>query len=157
MSKTILPNAYNSASAGLQTVRIGWDGTRDPVSTTTKVSLGFLPANAVWKVARGTLVDPEGSAGNLLLATSTDGGTTTTTKLTIDANGTAGTRTTIPSNVDAANAVATVGCIVDTGTATNVELFLLGSAALDTAKAVIDLEIYFGPTVGADGTAALSL
>lgn len=157
MSKTILPNGFNSTSVGLQNVRIGWDGTKNPVSTTTKLSLGFLPANSVLKAARGTLVTAEGAAGNLLLATSTDGGTNTTTKLTIDANGTAGTRTTAPSNVDAAAAVATVGCLVDTASATNVELFLLGSAELDAAQAVIDLEVYFGPTIGNDGTAILSL
>ena len=157
MSMTITPNGFNATTVGLQNVRIGWDGALNPVSDTVKLSLGFLPANTVLKIARGTLVKAEGSAGNLLLATSTDGGTTTTTKLTIDANGTAGTRTSAPSNIDAAAAVATAGCLVDTAAATNVELFLLGSAALDTAQAVIDLEVYFGPTIGDDGTAFLSL
>ena len=156
MSKSILPNTFGAAAMGVQNVRIGWDGTRDPVSTTVKLSLGFLPANCVLKAARGTLVTPEGAAGNLLLISTTDGGTTNTTLLTIDANGTAGTRTTVPTNVDAAAATATIGCVLDTGTAA-LELMLLGSAALNTAQAVIDLQVYFGPTVGDDGTAELSL
>lgn len=157
MSKTILPNGFSQCAIGVKTCRIGFDAARTNVSTTAKLSIGFLPANAILKAARGTLVTPEGAAGNLLLASSTDSGTTTSTLLTIDANGTAGTRTTVPANVDAAAATSTIGCVVDTAAATNVELFLLGSAALDLAKAVIDLDIYFGPTVGADGTAALSL
>lgn len=157
MSKTILPNGFNNAAVGLQTVRVGWDGARDPVSTTAFVSIGFLPANAVVKAIRGTLVAPEGTAGNLLVVSTTDGGSTTSTKLTIDANGTAGARTSVPTNVDAVGAAATVGCVIDTAAAVNVELGFLGSAALDTAQAVIDLDIYFGPTIGDDGTAFLSL
>lgn len=157
MSKSILPNTFGAAAMGVQNVRIGWDGTRNAVSTTAKLSLGFLPANCVVKAARGTLVTAEGTAGNLLLASSTDGGTTTTTLLTIDANGTAGTRTTVPTNVDAAAATATIGCVLDTAAAVNVELFLLGSAVLDAAQAVIDITAYFGPTIGDEGTALLSL
>ena len=157
MSMTITPNGFNATTVGLQNVRIGWDGALNPVSATTKLSLGFLPANAVLKAARGTLVKAEGAAGNLLLATSTDGGTNTTTKLTIDANGTAGTRTSAPSNIDATGAASAAGSLVDTAAATNVELFLLGSAELDAAQAVIDLEVYFGPTIGDNGTAFLSL
>ena len=156
MSKTILPTAFGQGAIGTKTVRIGWDGTRDSVSTTTKLSLGFLPANAVLKAARGTLLTAEGSAGNLLLISTTDGGTTNTTLLTIDANGTAGTRTSVPTNVDAAAAVPTIGCVLDTGTAAK-ELMLMGSAVLDAAQAVIDLEVYYGPTIGADGTGVLSL
>jgi hypothetical protein len=37
------------------------------------------------------------------------------------------------------------------------ELMLMGSAVLDLAQAVIDLEVYFGPTIGAEGTGILSL
>ena len=123
-----------------------------------KISLGFLPANAVLKAARGTLMTAEGAAGNLLLATSTDGGTTCSTILTIDANATAGTRTTVPANVDATGATSTVGSIADSGlNATPIELFLLGSTGLDAAQAVIDLDIYYGPTIGTDGTGILSL
>jgi hypothetical protein len=156
MSKAILPTAFGQGAIGTKTVRIGWDGTRDSVSTTVKLSLGFLPANAVVKAIRGTLLTAEGAAGNLLVISTTDGGTTNTTLLTIDANGTAGTRTTVPTNVDAAAAVATIGCVLDTGTAAK-ELMLMGSAVLDAAQAVIDLEVYFGPTIGADGTGILSL
>lgn len=158
MSKMILPTAFGQGAIGTKTVRIGWDGTRNPLSTTAFVSLGFLPANAVLKAARGTLLVAEGGAGNLILASTTNGGTSDTDLLTIDANGTAGTRTTVPANVDAAAAVATIGSVVDTGlNATPVELILIGSAALDAAKAVIDLEIYFGPTIGDEGTGILSL
>ena len=156
MSKTILPAAYGQMAMGLKTVRIGLDGAVNSVSTTTKLSLGFLPANAVLKAARGTLLKAEGAAGNLLLISTTDGGTTNTTLLTIDANGTAGTRTSVPANVDATAAVPTIGCVLDTGTAAK-ELMLIGSAELDTAQAVIDLEVYFGPTIGEDGTGNLSL
>ena len=156
MSKTILPAAYGQTAMGLKTVRIGWDGAVNSVSTTTKLSLGFLPANAVLKAAHGTLLKAEGAAGNLLLISTTDGGTTNTTLLTINANGTAGTRTSVPANVDAAAAVPTIGCVLDTGTAAK-ELMLIGSAELDTAQAVIDLEVYFGPTIGEDGTGNLSL
>lgn len=156
MSKTILPTAFGQGAIGTKTVRIGWDGTRDAVSTTAKLSLGFLPANTVVKAIRGTLVTKEGTAGNLLVISTTDGGTTNTTLLTIDANGTEGTRTTVPTNVDAAAAVATIGCVLDTG-ATALELMLMGSAVLDDAQAVIDIEAYFGPTIGDDGTAKLSL
>lgn len=156
MSKTILPNGFSQGAIGTKTVRIGWDGSRDPVSTTVKLSLGFLPANAVLKAARGTLLTAEGGAGNLLLISTTDGGTTNTTLLTIDANGTAGARTSVPANIDAAAAVPTIGCVLDTGSAAK-ELMLMGSAALDAAQAVIDLEVYFGPTIGAEGTGILSL
>lgn len=156
MSKKILPNGFSQGAIGTKTVRIGWDGSRDPVSTTVKLSLGFLPANAVLKAARGTLLTAEGGAGNLLLISTTDGGTTNTTLLTIDANGTAGARTSVPANIDAAAAVPTIGCVLDTGTAAK-ELMLMGSAALDAAQAVIDLEVYFGPTIGAEGTGILSL
>lgn len=156
MSKMILPTAFGQGAIGTKTVRIGWDGTRDTVSATVKLSLGFLPANAILKAARGTLLTAEGAAGNLLLISTTDGGTTNTTLLTIDANTTAGTRTTVPTNVDAAAAVATIGCVLDTGTAAK-ELMLMGSAELDAAQAVIDLEVYFGPTLGTDGTGILSL
>lgn len=156
MSKTILPNGFSQGAIGTKTVRIGWDGTRDSVSTTAKLSLGFLPANCVVKAIRGTLVTAEGAAGNLLLISTTDGGSTNTTLLTVDANGTAGTRTAVPTNVDATAAVATIGCVLDTGT-TALELMLMGSAVLDAAQAVIDIEAYFGPTVGADGSAGLSL
>jgi hypothetical protein len=156
MSKMILPTAYGQGAIGTKTVRIGWDGTLNAVSTTAKLSLGFLPANAVLKAARGTLLTAEGSAGNLLLISTTDGGTTNTTLLTIDANGTAGTRTSVPTNIDATAAVPTIGCVLDTGTAAK-ELMLIGSAVLDGAKAVIDLEVYYGPTIGDDGTGVLSL
>lgn len=154
MSKTILPNGFSQTAIGTKTVRIGWDGTRDSVSTTVKLSLGFLPANCVVKAIRGTLVTPE--TGNLLLISTTDGGSTNTTLLTIDTAGTAGTRTSVPANVDATAAVATIGCVLDTGT-TPLELMLMGSAVLDAAQAVIDIEAYFGPTIGDNGTAALSL
>ena len=156
MSKTILPNGFSQTAIGTKTVRIGWDGTRDSVSTTAKLSLGFLPANCVVKAIRGTLVTAEGAAGNLLLISTTDGGTTNTTRLTIDTAGTAGTRTSVPANVDAAAAAATIGCVLDTG-ATPLELMLMGDAVLDSAQAVIDIEAYFGPTIGENGTAALSL
>jgi hypothetical protein len=156
MSKMILPTAYGQGAIGTKTVRIGWDGTLNALSTTAKLSLGFLPANAVLKAARGTLLTAEGSAGNLLLISTTDGGTTNTTLLTIDANGTAGTRTSVPTNIDATAAVPTIGCVLDTGTAAK-ELMLIGSAVLDGAKAVIDLEVYYGPTIGDDGTGVLSL
>jgi hypothetical protein len=156
MSKSILPTAYGQGAIGTKTVRIGWDGAVNTVSTTAKLSLGFLPANAVVKAIRGTLLTAEGAAGNLLVISTTDGGTTNTTLLTIDANGTAGTRTTVPTNVDAAAAVATVGCVLDTA-ATALELMLMGSAELDAAQAVIDLEVYYGPTIGAEGTGILSL
>lgn len=156
MSKMILPTAYGQGAIGTKTVRIGWDGTLNAVSTTAKLSLGFLPANAVLKAARGTLLTAEGSAGNLLLISTTDGGTTNTTLLTIDANGTAGSRTSVPTNIDATAAVPTIGCVLDTGTAAK-ELMLMGSAVLDGAKAVIDLEVYYGPTIGDDGTGVLSL
>ena len=156
MSKTILPNGFSQVAIGTKTVRIGWDGALNPVSTTDKLSLGFLPANAVLKAARGTVITAEGGAGNLLLISTTDGGTTNTTLLTIDANGTAGARTSVPTNIDATAAVATVGCVLDTGTAAK-ELMLMGSAALDAAQVVIDLEVYFGPTIGAEGTGVLSL
>lgn len=156
MSKMILPTAYGQGAIGTKTVRIGWDGTLNAVSTTAKLSLGFLPANAVLKAARGTLLTAEGSAGNLLLISTTDGGTTNTTLLTIDANGTAGARTSVPTNIDATAAVPTIGCVLDTGTAAK-ELMLIGSAVLDGAKAVIDLEVYYGPTIGDDGTGVLSL
>jgi len=154
MSKTILPNGFSQTAIGTKTVRIGWDGTRDSVSTTVKLSLGFLPANCVVKAIRGTLVTPE--TGNLLLISTTDGGSTNTTLLTIDTAGTAGTRTSVPANVDATAAVATIGCVLDTGAAP-LELMLMGSAVLDAAQAVIDIEAYFGPTIGENGTAALSL
>jgi len=156
MSKAILPTAFGQGAIGTRTVRIGWDGTRDSVSTTVKLSLGFLPANAVVKAIRGTLMTAEGAAGNLLVISTTDGGTTNTTLLTIDANGTPGARTTVPTNVDAAAAVATIGCVLDTALAAK-ELMLMGSAVLDAAQAVIDLEVYFGPTAGAEGTGILSL
>lgn len=156
MSKSILPTAYGQGAIGTKTVRIGWDGSRDTVSTTTKLSLGFLPANAVLKAARGTVIRAEGAAANLLLISTTDGGTTNTTLLTVAANGTAGTRTSVPTNVDATGAVATVGCVLDTGTSA-LELMLMGSAELDYAQIVIDLEVYFGPTAGAEGTGVLSL
>lgn len=156
MSKMILPTAYGQGAIGTKTVRIGWDGTLNAVSTTAKLSLGFLPANAVLKAARGTLLRAEGSAGNLLLISTTDGGTTNTTLLTIDANGTAGTRTSVPTNIDSTAAVPTIGCVLDTGTAAK-ELMLIGSAVLVGAKAVIDLEVYYGPTIGDDGTGVLSL
>lgn len=156
MSKSILPTAYGAGAIGTRTVRIGWDGLRDSVSTTVKLSLGFLPANAVLKAARGTVITAEGGAGNLLLISTTDGGTTNTTLLTIDANGAAGTRTAVPANIDAAAAVPTIGCVLDTGSAAK-ELMLMGSAVLDAAQVVIDLEVYFGPTIGADGTGVLSL
>ena len=155
MSKMILPTAYGQGAIGTKTVRIGWDGTRDSVSTTTKLSLGFLPANAVVKAIRGTLLTAEGAAGNLLVISTTDGGTTNTTLLTIDANGTAGTRTSVPTNVDATGADGN-GAVLDTGT-TALELMLIGSAVLDAAQAVIDLEVYFGPTIGENGTGVLSL
>ena len=156
MSKTILPNGFSQHAIGTKTVRIGWDGSRDPVSASVKLSLGFLPANAVLKAARGTLIAPEGGAGNLVLISTTDGGTTNTPLLTIDANGTAGARTSVPANIDAAAAVPTIGCVLDTGSAAK-ELMLMGSTALDAAQAVIDLEVYFGPTIGAEGTGILSL
>lgn len=156
MSKAILPTAYGQTAIGTKTVRIGWNGAVDSVSTTVKLSLGFLPANAVVKAIRGTLLKAEGAAGNLLVISTTDGGTTNTTLLTIDANTTVGTRTTVPTNVDAAAAVATIGCVLDTGTAAK-ELMLMGSAVLDLAQAVIDLEVYFGPTTGDEGTGVLSL
>ena len=156
MSKTILPNGFSQTAIGTKTVRIGWDGALNAVSDTVKLSLGFLPANCVVKAIRGTLVTAEGTAGNLLVISTTDGGTTNTTLLTIDANGTAGTRTTVPTNVDATAAVSTIGCVLDTGT-TALELMLMGSALLNGAQAVIDIEAYFGPTVGDDGTAFLSL
>lgn len=152
--KTITPNGYNATSVGVQNVRIFWDGAKDPVSTTDIVSVGLLPANAVLKSARGTLVTAEGAAGNLLLARRQDAGSTTTI-LTIDANGTAGTRTSVPTNIDATGAVNAAGAMLDTGAYANYELVLLGSAALVAAKAIIDLEVYFGPTIGADGTAGI--
>jgi hypothetical protein len=154
MSKMILPSAYGQTAIGTKTVRIGYDAAVNPVSTTVKLSLGFLPANAVVKAIRGTNLGAD--VGNLLLISTTDGGTTNTTLLTIDTAGTAGTRTTVPANVDAAAAVATIGCVLDTALAAK-ELMLMGSAALDTAQAVIDLEVYFGPTAGAEGTGILSL
>jgi hypothetical protein len=156
MSKTILPNGFSQTAIGTKTVRIGWDGALNAVSATAKLSLGFLPANCVVKAIRGTLVTAEGTAGNLLVISTTDGGSTNTTLLTIDANGTAGTRTAVPANVDATAAVPTIGCVLDTGT-TPLELMLMGSALLNGARAVIDIEAYFGPTVGDDGTAFLSL
>lgn len=156
MSKKILPAGFSHAAIGTKTVRIGWDGALNAVSTTAKLSLGFLPANAVLKAARGTLVTAEGSAGNLLLISTTDGGTTNTTLLTINANGTAGARTSVPTNIDATAAVPTIGCVLDTGSSEK-ELMLMGSALLDSAQAVIDLEVYYGPTIGTDGTAVLSL
>jgi len=156
MSKTILPNGFSQHAIGTKTVRIGWDGSRDPVSASVKLSLGFLPANAVLKAARGTLITAEGGAGNLLLISTTDGGSTNTTLLTIDANGTAGARTSVPTNIDAAAAVPTIGCVLDTGSAAK-ELMLMGSAALDAAQVVIDLEVYYGPTIGDNGTGILSL
>lgn len=154
MSKTILPNGFSQTAIGTKTVRIGWDGALNAVSDTVKLSLGFLPANCVVKAIRGTLVTPE--TGNLLLISTTDGGTTNTTRLTIDTAGAAGTRTSVPTNVDATAAVPTIGCVLDTGT-TPLELMLMGSALLNSAQAVIDIEAYFGPTVGDDGTAFLSL
>lgn len=154
MSKTILPTAYGQGAIGTKTVRIGYDAAVNPVSDTVKLSLGFLPANAVVKAIRGTNLGAD--VGNLLLISTTDGGTTNTTLLTIDTAGTAGTRTTVPANVDATAAVATIGCVLDTALAAK-ELMLMGSAALDTAQAVIDLEVYFGPTAGAEGTGILSL
>ena len=154
MSKSILPTAYGQTAIGTKTVRIGYDAAVNPVSTTVKLSLGFLPANAIVKAIRGTNIGAD--TGNLLLISTTDGGTTNTTLLTIDTAGAAGTRTTVPANVDATGAVATIGCVLDTGTAAK-ELMLMGSAALDTAQAVIDLEVYFGPTAGENGTAVLSL
>jgi len=154
MSKSILPTAYGQGAIGTRTVRIGYDAAVNPVSTTVKLSLGFLPANAVVKAIRGTNLGAD--VGNLLVISTTDGGTTNTTLLTIDTAGTAGTRTTVPENVDAAAAVATIGCVLDTALAAK-ELMLMGSAALDTAQAVIDLEVYFGPTAGAEGTGILSL
>lgn len=157
MSKTITPNGFNATTVGLQNIRIGWDASIDPVSTTTLVSLGFLPANAVVKTARGTVITAEGGAGNLLLIHTTDSGSSSTTILTVDANGTAGTRTNAPSNLDSLAAVPTVAALLDTGTSAGYELMLKGSAALDTAQVVIDLEVYFGPTAGTDGTGALSL
>jgi len=154
MSKSILPTAYGQGAIGTRTVRIGYDAAVNPVSTTVKLSLGFLPANAVVKAIRGTNLGAD--VGNLLVISTTDGGTTNTTLLTIDTAGTAGTRTTVPADVDAAAAVATIGCVLDTALAAK-ELMLMGSAALDTAQAVIDLEVYFGPTAGAEGTGILSL
>jgi len=154
MSKSILPTAYGQGAIGTRTVRIGYDAAVNPVSTTVKLSLGFLPANAVVKAIRGTNLGAD--VGNLLVISTTDGGTTNTTLLTIDTAGTAGTRTTAPADVDAAAAVATIGCVLDTALAAK-ELMLMGSAALDTAQAVIDLEVYFGPTAGAEGTGILSL
>ena len=154
MSKMILPTAYGQNAIGTKTVRFGYDATVNPVSTTVKLSLGFLPANAVVKAIRGTNLGVD--VGNLLVISTTDGGTTNTTLLTLDTAGAAGTRTTAPANVDAAAAVATIGCVLDTALAAK-ELMLMGSAALDTAKAVIDLEVYFGPTAGAEGTGILSL
>lgn len=154
MSKMILPTAFGAGAIGTKTVRIGYDAAVNPVSTTVKLSLGFLPANAVVKAIRGTNLGAD--VGNLLLISTTDGGTTNTTLLTINTAGAAGTRTTVPPNVDAADAVATIGCVLDTGTAAK-ELMLMGSAALDTAQAVIDLEVYFGPTAGENGTGVLSL
>ena len=156
MSKTILPNGFSQHAIGTKTVRIGWDGSRDPVSASVKLSLGFLPANAVLKAARGTLITAEGGAGNLLLISTTDGGSTNTTLLTIDANGTAGARTSVPTNIDATGAASSIGCVLDTGTAAK-ELMLMGSAALDAAQVVIDLEVYYGPTIGDNGTGILSL
>jgi len=154
MSKAILPTAYGQGAIGTKTVRIGYDAAVNPVSASVKLSLGFLPANAVVKAIRGTLLAQD--TGNLLLISTTDGGTTNTTLLTINTAGTVGGRTAAPTNVDATGAVATIGCVLDTGT-TALELMLLGSAALDTAQAVIDLEVYFGPTAGTDGTGVLSL
>lgn len=159
MSKTILPNGFSQTAIGTKTVRIGWDGTRDSVSTTVKLSLGFLPANCVVKAIRGTLVTAEGAAGNLLLISTTDGGSTNTTRLTINANGTAGTRTSVPADIDDVTdgTSATGGVLgLDTGT-TPLELMLMGDAVLDAAQAVIDIEAYFGPTIGDNGTAGLSL
>jgi hypothetical protein len=153
MSKSILPTAYGQAAIGTKTVRIGYDATVNPVSTTTKLSLGFLPANAVLKAARATVLTVD--TGNLLLISTTDGGTTNTTRLTVDTAGAVGTRTSAPTNVDATGAAGN-GAILDTGT-TALELMLMGSAALDTAQVVFDLEVYFGPTTGADGTGVLSL
>jgi len=158
MSKLIQPTAYGQGAIGVKTCRFGWNGVTDPVSASIKISLGFLPANAVLKIARGTLMTAEGGAGNLLLATSTNGGTSTSTILTVDANAAAGTRTTTPANIEATGAVSTTASLVDTGlNATPVELFLLGSTGLDAAQAVFDLDIYFGPTIGAEGTGILSL
>lgn len=156
MSKTILPNGFSQTAIGTKTVRIGYDAGIDPVSTTVLLSLGFLPANTVVKAIRGTVITPEGSAANLLVVSTTDGGTTNSTLLTIDANGAAGTRTAAPTNIDATAAVPTIGCVLDTGLAAK-ELMLIGSATLGTAQVVIDIEAYFGPTAGADGTGALSL
>jgi len=157
MSKVITPNGFNATTVGTQTVRIGWDGALDSVSASEKLSLGFLPANAVIKAARGTVITAEGASGNLLLAYSTDSGENTSTILTVDANGAAGTRTNAPASVDATGATSSYGSLLDTGTSALYELFLLGSAALDAAQVVIDLDIYFGPTAGTDGTGALSL
>lgn len=157
MSKTILPNGFSQNAIGTKTVRIGWDGALNAVSDTVKLSLGFLPANCIVKAIRGTLVTKEGTSGNLVLFSTTDGGTTNTDLLTINANGTVGARTSVPANVDdAVNATSATGAVLDTGT-TALELMLRGSALLNGARAVIDIEAYFGPTVGDDGTAFLSL
>ena len=150
--KKITPNAYGANALGEQNITLGWDGAVDPVGTATIVSLGLLPANCIIKAALGTLVEAEGTAGNLLLAWRQDGGSPTTL-LTIDANGTAGARTDAPATYDGTSATTATGCLLDTATSTNYELVLLGSAALDSAKAVIQIPAFFGVTVGADGTA----
>ena len=136
--KNIKPNAFGANALGEQNITLGWDGAVDPVGTTTIVSLGLLPANCVLKAALGTLVEAEGTAGNLLLAWRQDGGATTTL-LTVDANGTAGTRTDAPASYHGTSATTATGCLLDTATSANYELVLLGSAALDSAKAVIQL------------------
>lgn len=156
MSNLITPQGFGANAVGLQNIRLGFDCSRTNI-TTTAASIGMLPANAVIKAARGTVITAEGGAGNFLLVHSVDGGTNTTTILTVDANGTAGTRTNAPTNIDAAAAVPTVGSLLDTGTSALYELMVKGSATLDAAQIIVDLEVYFGPTTGADGTGELSL
>ncbi len=152
--KNITPNALGACALGEQNITLPWNGARDPVGTATIVSLGLLPANCVLKAALGTLIEAEGTAGNLLLAWRQDGGSTTTL-LTVNANGTAGTLTAVPTTYKGTSATTATGALLETGTSTNYELVLLGSAALDSARAVIQLVAFFGATAGDEGSGTM--
>lgn len=152
--KNITPNAFGHAALGDQNITLGFNAARDPVSASAVYSFGMLPANCVIKALRGTIVTPEGEAGNLIIGYRQNGGSATAL-LTINANGSVGARTTAPSNLDAVAAVPTVGAMLDTGTAGNYELVAYGSAALDAVKAVIQVSAFFGATTGDEGSANL--
>lgn len=156
--KTLSPNAINVACIGEQNVVLGWNGVTDPVSTTDIVSLGTLPPNCVVKAALGTVIEAEGGAGNLLLCYRTvGGGASTTTLLTVDANGAAGTLTAAPATYLGTTATTQTSALLNTGTVATYELCVKGSAALDAAKVVLNLVAFFGPTAGTDGTGNLFL